>query len=85
MGARRGAAGGKKRDGIKIAEETRERGERRKGGRKGAREGASDCESKRTSCLEPRQIALEGYLLKYFSSCKIVKQLKLGEIRRKRE
>lgn len=29
------------------------------------REGGTDFESERTSHLEPRQIALEGYLLKY--------------------
>lgn len=31
-------------------------------------EGATDFESERTSHLEPRQIALEGYLLKYLPS-----------------
>lgn len=61
----------RKGDRIKIAEETREReGERkrRKGGRRRVREGATDFESERTSHLEPRQIALEGYLLKYLPS-----------------
>lgn len=51
--------------GDETAEETGERGGKGKRGRKGRRKRARerDFEIERTSRLEPRQIALEGYLL----------------------